>query len=118
MPSESTNGWRPTRELADLLGGYDGGWSFWSAALSAIELTIARSRERVDGFTFAPETELKRVLRDLEDALGLAVTAVTVQQLVNDGESDGRARSRRADVAAMLLERSREARRARIGLSD
>lgn len=99
----------PGRALADLLGGSEGGWAFWSAALAAIEVSIARSRERRDAFCAYPKGELDRFLRDVDDALGLAVTAVAVQQLVTDGETDGRERERRAAIAELLLDRARAA---------
>lgn len=95
------------RALVDALGGPEGGWAFWSAALAAVELAVGRSRDRRDPFCSWPKGELERFVRDLDDALGLAVTAVTIQQLVNDGEADGRDRARRENLAALLLERVR-----------
>lgn len=94
------------RELVDLLGGSSGGWAFWTAALSALELAIAASRGREDAFCSYPPGELRRFLRDVRDALGLAATAVTVQELVNGDEPEHRERVEQID--RLLLERARE----------
>lgn len=102
------------RALADLLGGYDGGWAFWSAMLSAVEQAVQRSRAGDGRFSSWPSGEFDRFVADLDDALGLGVIGVTVQQLVNDGDTDGRQEQRRQFVADVLLDRARDARDARI----
>lgn len=101
-------------ELADLLGGYDGGWAFWTAALSALEVAVARSRQGDGRFAHHPRGEFNRLLRDVDDALGLAVMAVATQDLLN-GESDrARLEGHRQDLAAALLERAEQVRELRV----
>lgn len=96
------------RALADLLGGSSGGWAFYRAALAAVELALERARDREAPFCSFPHGEFNRLLRDLEDALGLAATAVQVQNLVN-AEPDERDGDRRAAIVDVLLERARAA---------
>lgn len=96
------------RGLADRLGGMEGGWYFWTACLAALEEAIARSRERRMPFCSWPSGELRRLLRDVDDALGLAVTACGLQDLLNGDDEDGRDDERRDDVAELLLGRARE----------
>jgi len=71
------------RELADVLGGSRGGWFFWCAFLAQLDEAVRRSRDREDPFCSYPAGELRRMLRDVSDAFGLAATAVAAQQLVN-----------------------------------
>jgi hypothetical protein len=99
------------RALADVLGGYDGGRAFWLAALAALEQACVRSRDRTEAFSSYPPSELRRFLADVDDALGLAVIAVGVQEILN-GDDDPRetAASRRAEIDALLLRRVRQAR--------
>jgi hypothetical protein len=89
------------RALADLFGGFDGGWAVWRAALSGLELAVERSREREGGFTSYPAGELRRFLRDVESALTLASTAVDLQATLN-GEP------RAAGLADVLVESVRD----------
>lgn len=103
-----------SRELADLLGGYDGGWAFWTASLSALELAIARSRQGDGRFSHHPRGEFERLLRDVDDALGLAILAVAAQDMLNGEPDAGRLERHRADLAATLLERARQARDLRV----
>jgi hypothetical protein len=96
--------------LADVLGGFDGGRSFWAAMLAALELAIARSRDRDQAFSSYPSGELRRFLRDVDDALSLAVTAVTVQEVLNrDDRGIGTPASRRAAIDEVLQRRARQA---------
>jgi hypothetical protein len=69
--------------LAEVLGGSRGGWFFWCAFLAQLEDAVRRSRDREDPFCSFPAGELRRMLRDVSDAFGLAATAVAAQQLVN-----------------------------------
>jgi hypothetical protein len=76
------------RALEDVLGGPSGGWFFWLAFLTHLAECVDRSRDREGSFCSFPDGELRRVVRDLEDALALATTAVAVQQLVNEDPVD------------------------------
>jgi hypothetical protein len=89
------------RALADALGGSAAGWAFWRAALAAVEVAVERSRDRGDAFCSYPAGELRRFVRDLDDALALAETAVKVQELVN-GDGEGSI----ADVLAARVRRA------------
>jgi hypothetical protein len=95
------------RALADVLGGYGGGWAFWRAALEAVALAVERSREREGAFCHYPAGELRRFGSDLVDALAMLRTAVAVQLAVN---ADGAGDLQRAEsIADALLERVRDA---------
>jgi hypothetical protein len=96
------------RALEDVLGGPSGGWFFWLAFLTHLAELVERSREREGSFCSYPVGELKRVVRDLEDALGLASTAVAVQQLVNEEPVDVP-----ATIANVLEQRVQDVRRER-----
>jgi hypothetical protein len=98
--------------LADVLGGPDGGWAFYAAGLAGLEAAIARSRERRDAFTAFPVGEFRRLLRDVDEALSLAVVAVDVQHLIDDGQ-DGRSGERQASLEHVLAARLLQARDAR-----
>lgn len=97
------------RRLADVFGGYEGGVAFWFAALSALELAAARSRERRDAFSSWPEGEWRRFLRDVDDALGLAAIGVGLQEILNDESSSDTPADRRRSVDEVLRRRAREA---------
>lgn len=91
--------------LVDLLGGYDGGRGFWLAALAAVELAVRDARAGADGrFVSWPANELGRFLRQLDDALGLAVTGTLIQSALSGDEL-----REPPDVAEMLLSRARQA---------
>jgi hypothetical protein len=94
------------RALADVLGGFDGGWSFWRAALAELGEAIARSSDGRERFTSYPQGEFRRLLRDVDDALRMAATAVELQALLN-GEPDDKGAERRRDIAELLHARAR-----------
>jgi hypothetical protein len=94
------------RALADLVGGYEGGWSFWRAALAQLDLAVERSRDGRDPFTSYPQGAFRRLLIDVDDALRMAATAVEVQAILN-GEPDDKDAERRRDVAELLAARAR-----------
>ncbi|HEY8775789.1 MAG TPA: hypothetical protein VIM33_04825 [Gaiellaceae bacterium] len=97
------------RALEEVLGGSRGGWYFWLAFLAQLDELVARSRDRGDAFCSFPRGELGRVLRDVEDAFGLAVTAVAAQQLVNEEDVD----LPEATIVDVLERRVREVRQDR-----
>lgn len=104
------------RALADIFGGSSGGWPFWLAALAGLELALRRSRERESAFTSYPTGEFGRFLRDVDEALALAVLGAGVQDAVNGELKEGATAERHALIASVLTERAREAARARARL--
>jgi len=101
--------YRLEQRLQELLGGIDGGWSFWRAMLAGLEVSIERSRERECQFTAHPIGEWRRFAFDVDEAMRLGALAVEVQQLVG-GELDGRRPQTGAPIADLLLERIRDIR--------
>jgi hypothetical protein len=98
------------RALADVLGGYDGGRAFWLAALAALEEACRRSRDRAEAFSSYPPGEFNRLLREVDDALGLAAIAVGVQEVLNDDGANGTPAGRRAEIDELLRRRVRQIR--------
>jgi hypothetical protein len=100
---------RLERALADVVLGHDGGWSFWVAALVALEELAAESRvhgrDRFDDF---PEGELRRLMLGIENALERASLAVELRAGYL-GDMDARSvDEHRQAVADILLERARQ----------
>lgn len=93
------------RALADVLGGYDGGRAFWLASLAALEQAVVRSRDRADAFSSYPPGELRRFLHDVDDALGLAVIAVGIQEILNDEPGKESPAERRGEIDELLRRR-------------
>lgn len=97
---------RTERALADVLGGtYNGGWAFWRAALSTLELAIDDAGDSHDAFRVHAPHAFERLLLHVDDALRMAATAVAVQ-LILDDEEDGRDVDRRRDIAELLHARA------------
>jgi hypothetical protein len=92
------------RALADVFGGFDGGWPFWLAGLAQLGLALERSRDREGAFTSYPAGELRRLSYDLENALTLLELAAGVQDLLN---GDG-SRDHRGELVGLLERRVRE----------
>lgn len=102
------------RALADLFGGFDGGWALWRAALASLELAVERSRDAEGRFTSFPAGEMRRLLRDVEGAVALAATAADLQRLLNGGEdAQGRSARDELSVSTVLVDRVRELARSR-----
>jgi hypothetical protein len=98
---------RLERALAELVAGYDGGWSMWEAALSGLELVIRESREYGEPrFASHPAGELRKLLLGVEDSLRRARLAVELREtLMADGDV---AEDRRAGaIEALLLDKAR-----------
>src|SRR5579862_3695506 len=100
------------RRLAALVAGPEAGWWLWNAALQGLELAIEGARSGRSAFAGWPRGELNRLLVDVEDALAMAALAVDLREVVGGLEDEPDARSRH-EVAELLLDRAREACRAR-----
>lgn len=97
------DGWGIERAVADALGGFSGGWSFWRAGLESLAAALERSREREGAFCHYPAGELRRFGGDLVDALELLTTAARVQEAINaDGHNPAES------IAEVLRARVRE----------
>lgn len=73
---------RVARALTDVLGGYEAGWGLWLSALGQLEQALVDARDGRDRFCSWPPNELRRLVRQLEDAMQLATTAVEIQLAV------------------------------------
>lgn len=98
---------RLERAIADVVVGHDGGWSFWLAALAALEAFVDESR--VDGrlrFETYPEGEMRRLAIELENVLDRAALAVELRTSVMS-DADGRSvEEHRETIAELLLARA------------
>jgi hypothetical protein len=105
------------RALADLVGGYDGGYVLWLVALMRLDLAIADSRDR-DLFRSYPEGAWNRLLTGIDDALRTCELGVDLERMIQtDGDAAGDD-TRRADVAELLLGRARELADARLAMTS
>lgn len=95
---------RLERALADLLGSYDGGYTFWRAACVALDEALDEARDH-DHFRAHPPGAFRDLLRRVDDALRMAATAVEVQMLLDD-EPDDKDAERRRDIAELLHARA------------
>lgn len=103
---------RLERALADVVGGYGGGWHFWQAAIAALEEALADARHSESSFRSFPPAPFRRLLVAVDDALRMAAAAVAVQQAL-DEDDDGKRADRERDIAEVLLARARELERDR-----
>lgn len=104
------------RALADLVGGYEGGWALWMVGLMRLELAVGDARD-IDRFRSHPEGAWNRLLVNVDDALRTGELAVDLELMLQaDGDvkpEDERSRS----VADLLLVRARELADARLNMA-
>jgi hypothetical protein len=101
------------RALADLVGGYDGGFVLWLVAMMRLDLVAQDSRD-VDRFRSYPEGALNRLLVGVDDALHTCELAVDLERMIQDNGDGASLDDRKRDVADVLLARARELADARL----
>jgi hypothetical protein len=104
------------RALADLVGGYEGGWALWLVGTMRLELAVADARD-LDRFRAYPDGAWNRLLVNVDDALRTVELAVDLERMLqSEGDAAGED-VRRRDVADLLLVRARELSDARLNMT-
>ena len=104
------------RALADLVGGYEGGWALWLVGLMRVELALNDARD-VERFRAHPEGAWNRLLTGIDDGLRTGELAVDLELMLQADGDTASIDDRRRDVADILLVRARELSDARLNLT-
>jgi hypothetical protein len=98
---------RLERALAELVGGYEGGWAMFMIGLMKLDLAAADLRQLEHGFRSHPEGAWNRLLSLVDEALRTCELAVDLENALADRQDEPDDEQRRQDVAELLLGRAR-----------
>jgi hypothetical protein len=98
---------RLERALAELVGGYEGGWALFLVGLMRLDLAAADLRRLEDAFRSHPEGVWNRLLVNVNEALRTCELAVELEHALAERADSADDERRRQDVAELLLGRAR-----------